>query len=105
MSLEAVGGWAVTTANNGQEAIDLALTEQPDAIVMDVMMPVMDGTTAAVAMSQDPAIAHIPVVLLTAKSQPKGQPDLTALPIVGVLGKPFNPMLLPATLSSMLGWS
>ena len=105
MSLEAVGGWDVITASNGQEALDLAASEQPDAIVMDVMMPVMDGTTAAVALSHDPATAHIPIVLLTAKSQPKGQPDLSALPVAGVLGKPFNPMLLPATLASILGWS
>ena len=105
MSLEAVGGWHVTTASSGQEALDRAMTDRPDAIVMDVMMPGMDGTTAAVALSQNPATARIPVVLLTAKAQMKGQSDLSALPVVGVLGKPFNPMLLPAALASMLGWS
>ena len=104
MSLEAVGGWQVSTAGSGLEALDLAVTQRPDAIVMDVMMPGMDGTTAAVALSQNPATAHIPIVLLTAKTQGWG-PDLSELPIVGVLGKPFNPMLLPAMLSSMLGWS
>ena len=105
MSLEMVGGWSVTTAADGQEALDRARVEQPDAIVMDVMMPGMDGTTAALALNQNPATAHIPVILLTAKSQGKGHPDLSALPVVGVLGKPFNPMLLPATLAEMLGWS
>lgn len=104
MSLEAVGGWHVSTARNGLEALDLAIAERPEAIVMDVMMPGMDGTTAAVALSQNPATAHIPIVLLTAKDQRRG-PDLSELPVVGVLSKPFNPMLLPATLAEMLGWS
>ena len=105
MSLEAVGGWHVSTASSGLEALEMAVSERPDAIVMDVMMPGMDGTTAALALNQNPATAHIPVILLTAKSQGKGHPDLSALPVVGVLGKPFNPMLLPATLAEMLGWS
>ena len=105
MSLEAVGGWHVSTASSGLEALEMAVSERPDAIVMDVMMPGMDGTTAAVALSQNPATAHIPVILLTAKSQGKGRPDLSELPVLGVLAKPFNPMLLPATLAEMLGWS
>jgi CheY-like chemotaxis protein len=49
--------------------------------------------------------ADIPIVLLTAMASVKGQQDLATLPVVGVLGKPFDPMLLPATLASMLGWS
>ena len=105
MCLEAVGGWQVTTASSGQEGLDRAVSERPDAIVMDVMMPGMDGPTAAVALRDNPATAHIPIVLLTAKAHVTGQSDLTALPVVGILGKPFDPMLLPATLASMLGWS
>jgi CheY-like chemotaxis protein len=105
MSLEAVGGWHVTTANSGQEGLERAVSERPDAIVMDVMMPGMDGPTTAVALRENPVTANIPIVLLTAKAQGKGQSDLSALPVVGVLGKPFDPMLLPATLASMLGWS
>jgi CheY-like chemotaxis protein len=105
MSLEAVGGWQVTTASSGQEGLDRALSERPDAILMDVMMPGMDGPTAALALSENPVTADIPIVLLTAMASAKGQQDLSTLPVVGVLGKPFDPMLLPATLASMLGWS
>ena len=105
MCLEAVGGWQVTTASSGQEGLDRAVSERPDAIVMDVMMPGMDGPTTAVALRENPVTAGIPIVLLTAKAQGKGQPDLSALPVVGVLSKPFDPMLLPGTLASMLGWS
>ena len=69
MCLEAVGGWQVTTASSGQEGLDRAVSERPDAIVMDVMMPGMDGPTAAVALSKNPATTDIPIVLLTAKAR------------------------------------
>lgn len=106
MSLQAVGGWQVITASSGQEGLDRAVAERPDAIVMDVMMPGMDGATAAVALSEHPVTADIPIVLLTAKKfGANDQGQLSALPVVGVLEKPFDPMLLPATLASMLGWS
>jgi CheY-like chemotaxis protein len=105
MSLEVVGGWSVTTAGGGQEALDRARAERPDAIVMDVMMPGIDGPTAAVALRDDPATADIPIVLLTAKVHAIRDGALDGLPIAGVLGKPFDPMLLPGELSATLGWS
>ncbi|GAB3878909.1 response regulator [Terrabacter terrigena] len=105
MSLEVIGGWRVTTAGGGQEAIDRARADLPDAIVMDVMMPGMDGPTAAVALRADPATAGIPIVLLTAKVQSIRDGALAGLPVEGVLGKPFDPMLLPGELSAILGWS
>ena len=105
MSLEVVGGWSVTTAGDGQQALDMARRDQPDAIVMDVMMPVMDGPTAAVALRADSATAGIPVVLLTASVQAAERAALAQLPVAGVLSKPFDPMLLPAELSAILGWS
>ena len=105
MSLELVGGWSVITAADGQQALDRARAEQPDAIVMDVMMPRMDGPTAVVALRADPATAGIPIVLLTASVLAAERAALAALPVNGVLRKPFDPMLLPAELSTILGWS
>ncbi|HEV7196673.1 MAG TPA: response regulator [Pedococcus sp.] len=105
MSLEVVGGWSVVTATDGQQGLDVARAELPDAIVMDVMMPGMDGPTAALALRADPATAGIPIVLLTAKVQAADRAAFAELPVRGVLGKPFDPMLLPAELSTMLGWS
>jgi CheY-like chemotaxis protein len=105
MSLEVVGGWSVTTAGGGQEGLDRARADRPDAIVMDVMMPDMDGPTTAVALRADPITADIPIVLLTAKVQAIRDGALAGLPIAGVLGKPFDPMLLPGELSAILGWS
>ena len=105
MSLEMVGGWTVITAADGQLALDCARTELPDAIVMDVMMPNMDGPTAAVALRADPVTAGIPIVLLTASVLAAERAVLAALPVAGVLRKPFDPMLLPAELSAILGWA
>jgi CheY-like chemotaxis protein len=105
MSLEMVGGWIVTTAADGQEAVDRARAQRPDAIVMDVMMPRMDGPTAALAIRQDPVTAGIPIVLLTASVLAAERAALAELPVAGVLSKPFDPMLLPGQLSAVLGWS
>lgn len=105
MSLELVGGWSVTTAAGGQRGLELARSELPDAIVMDVMMPGLDGPTAARALAADPATAGIPIVLLTAKIQARDRATFADLPIKGVLGKPFDPMRLPGELSELLGWA
>ena len=105
MSLEVVGGWTVLTAADGQQGLEVARAELPDAIVMDVMMPGMDGPTAAVALRADPVTAGIPIVLLTAKVQAADRATFAELPVRGVLGKPFDPMRLPAELSTILGWS
>src|SRR5277367_4250167 len=71
LSLEATAGWEVVTASSGPAGIRAAAgtLPQPDAILMDVMMPGMDGPTTFRLMQQDPAIAGIPVLLLTAKVQ------------------------------------
>jgi CheY-like chemotaxis protein len=105
MSLEMVGGWDVTTAGSGQEALTRAQADQPDVIVMDVMMPGMDGPTAARLLSENPATAAIPIVLLTAKVQVAERAALAELPVAGVLSKPFDPMSLPSELAMLLGWS
>src|ERR1700759_1145550 len=71
LSLEATAGWEILTASSGQAGIRAAVTSDPlpDAILMDVMMPGMDGPTTFRLMQQDPKISGIPVVLLTAKVQ------------------------------------
>ena len=71
LSLEATAGWQIITASSGLEGIEAAAnpTRRPDAILMDVMMPGMDGPTTVRNMRQKPEIAGIPVLLLTAKVQ------------------------------------
>jgi CheY-like chemotaxis protein len=104
LTLEATAGWEVLTANSGPQGILTALAEQPEAIVMDVMMPEMDGPTAYREMQKLPAIAHIPVILLTAKVQGVDQRRFADLGVCAVLFKPFDPMTLAQQIADALHW-
>ena len=104
LSLEMVAGWDVLTASSGCEALECAAAERPDAILLDVMMPDMDGPTTFLKLSQTPATRGIPVVLLTAKVQAADQRRLSELGVAGVLAKPFDPMLLAGKIAGVLGW-
>jgi CheY-like chemotaxis protein len=105
LSLEAVAGWKVFTASSGPEGMIAAAESQPDAILMDVMMPGMDGPTTFRAMQQSIAIAHIPVILLTAKVQGIDQRRFADLGVAAVLFKPFDPLLLSQQIADALGWT
>lgn len=105
LSLESVAGWSVLTACSGAEGIRAAHEEQPDAILMDVMMPSMDGPTTFREMQRSPEIANIPVVLLTAKVQGVDQRRFAGLGVAGVLFKPFDPLTLAEQMAATLGWS
>ena len=104
LSLEATAGWKILTASSGAEGITVASAHQPDAILMDVMMPGMDGPTTFRLMQQDPSIASIPVLLLTAKVQGVDQRRFAGLGVAAVLFKPFDPLTLAAQISESLGW-
>ena len=104
LSLEMMGGFDVLPASSGVEALEIAGRERPDAIVMDVMMPDMDGPTTFRALRADPATQGIPVVLLTAKAQSTDRARLQELGVDGVLTKPFDPLTLAQEVSSLLGW-
>ncbi len=104
LSLEATAGWEILTASSGAEGISIAAAEQPDAILMDVMMPGVDGPTTFSAMQQNPAIANIPVLLLTAKVQGVDQRRFAGLGLAGILFKPFDPLTLAEQISEVLGW-
>jgi len=104
LSLEATAGWQILTANSGAAGIEIATTEQPDAILMDVMMPEVDGPTTFRIMQENPTIAHIPVLLLTAKVQGVDQRRFAGLGVNGILFKPFDPLTLAQQISDILGW-
>ncbi|MBV9109453.1 MAG: response regulator [Gemmatimonadetes bacterium] len=104
MSLEMVAGWEVIPASSGEEGVRLAAEHRPDAILLDVMMPGMDGPATAARLGGDPATADIPIILLTAKVQPADRRRFEGLGVAGVLSKPFDPMELAAQVSGTLGW-
>jgi CheY-like chemotaxis protein len=105
LTLEAVGGFEVFTAESGSEGLAKAQIEQPDAILLDVMMPEMDGITTLKNLQANPLTNNIPVILLTAKVQATDQRRFAELGITGMVAKPFDPMTLTDQVASVLGWS
>ena len=104
LSLEATANWTILTASSGPEGVATAAREAPDAILMDVMMPGMDGPTTFKQLQSNPATANIPVVLLTAKVQGVDQRRFAGLGVAGILFKPFDPLTLAAQIAEALGW-
>lgn len=104
LTLEVVGGWTVRMAASGAEAIARVQERKPDAILLDLMMPGMDGPTTLSRLQQADS-GDIPVILLSAKVQRRDTDDLDTLGVAGVIGKPFDPITLPDRISSILGWA
>jgi two-component system, OmpR family, response regulator len=102
LSLARLGSMEVCEAENGQEGVDRAAVERPDAILLDVFMPVMDGPTTLQALRSNPATADIPVIFLTARGGRSGADDLEAMGAAGIVPKPFNPVTLPAQVRAIL---
>ena len=104
LSLETIAGWDVVLAKSGTEGVAVATREQPDAILLDVMMPEMDGPTTFLKLQATAQTTHIPVLLLTAKVQGSDQRRFAGLGVAGILFKPFDPLLLSKQVSEVLGW-
>jgi CheY-like chemotaxis protein len=104
LSLETVAGWTVFVAGSGEEGIAVAVAEQPDAILLDVMMPAMDGPTTFQRLRMNEATSAIPVIFLTAKVQPAEQRQFVELGVRGVIAKPFDPLRLAHLVAEQLGW-
>lgn len=105
VALETVGGWNVLSADGGAAALAQAAAHLPDAILLDVMMPDLDGIATFGRLREDPATRGIPVILVTAKRQVDGRQVWDGLPIAGVIPKPFDPMTLSEQVSRMLDWT
>jgi CheY-like chemotaxis protein len=103
-SLQTMAGWDVAEAYCGAQAIESAKQDQPDAILLDVMMPAMDGPAMLGKLKSMRVTSHIPIVLLTAKAEAVQNGSLAHLPVAGILLKPFDPMLLATQVANALGW-
>ena len=104
LSLELMAGWAVLGAGSGREGAALAAAEQPDAILLDVMMPDMDGAATLAQLRATPATQHIPVILLTAVALDEQARRFSQLGVAGVIDKPFEPRSLASQIAATLGW-
>lgn len=105
MSLERMAGWEVLTASSGAEGLARAEAEQPNAILLDVMMPEMDGPTTLQKLRAKETTRHIPVVFLTAKEESADLHQLTDQGATPVIAKPFDPLKLAGQVAEALGWS
>jgi CheY-like chemotaxis protein len=103
--LETVASWEVLLASSGQECLNQAAIKQPDAILLDVMMPDMDGITTFQKLQNNPATQHIPVILLTATLQSSDHHRYAQLGLTAAIAKPFDPLKLSEQVASALGWT
>jgi two-component system OmpR family response regulator len=93
-ALKSVGGCNVEVCNSGAKAMDKAVNFAPDLILLDVMMPDMDGPATLDALRGLPATANTPVIFMTAKAQPQEILRFRSLGALDVITKPFDPMAL-----------
>lgn len=101
--LESIGGYTVAPCEHGVDALAILHEFNPDLVVYDVMMPVMDGPSTFVEIRKLPHLAHIPVVFMTARTQACEVEEYRRLGAVDVIAKPFDPTGLPAMLDDI--WS
>jgi CheY-like chemotaxis protein len=104
LSLELTEDWAVLSANGGASGMTLALSMAPDAILLDVMMPDMDGPTTLRALQEQSATKSIPVIFLTAKVQATEREKFMQLGVRAIIAKPFDPLSLGQQIRDALGW-
>ncbi len=103
LAARAIGKWEVILARSGQEALEEARKAAPDVILLDAMMPGLDGTTTLAKLRADPATAKIPVIFLTAKVQKHELEQYLTLGALGVIRKPFDAMALPDEVRRLVG--
>jgi DNA-binding response OmpR family regulator len=103
-SLEAAAGWDVSTASSGSEGLVKAEVEQPNAILLDVMMPDMDGAETFQQLQANIVIQHIPTILLTAKAKLSELQEFTNLGVAGVITKPIKAQELVEQIRTILCW-
>ncbi len=82
----------------------MAMDQRPDAILLDMMMPDMDGPTTFKELQGKEATRNIPVILLTGKERPTEHATFDSFGVRGVITKPFDPLTLSSDVSKVLGW-
>ena len=101
LALVAVGKFSLEICSSGSAALEAVVSYKPDLILLDVMMPGMDGPTTLKALRLLPNLAHIPVIFMTAKVQTHEVAHYKELGAVDVIAKPFDPMTLAITIRTI----
>ncbi len=96
--------WQVMTANSGEAGLAAAIANPPDAILLDVAMPGMDGLATIAALKNNPVTAKVPIIFLTAKAQASDRRRLYEAGASGVITKPFDPTTLASQVAGFLAW-
>ncbi|KKD38833.1 MAG: response regulator [Limnoraphis robusta] len=104
LCLEDLAGWQTLTAGSGKECLRILQTEQPNAILLDVSMPEMDGFMVFEQLQSNPVTQSIPVILLTAKVLPSDRAKFSQMGVAGVITKPIEAMTLTEEVAEILGW-
>ncbi|MEO8035223.1 MAG: ATP-binding protein, partial [Acidobacteriota bacterium] len=104
-SLQLSEGWTVVTANGGTAGAALAQTSAPDAILLDIMMPELDGPSTLRALRAQVANRSTPVIFLTAKVQVAERQKFMQLGVRGIISKPFDPLTLGQQIKDLLWWT
>ena len=104
IGLETVAGHSVETAQSGEGAVARAAAQRPDAILLDVVMPGMDGPATLTALRAGAATRDVPVVMVTGLDAATHGPKLEELGAVGMIAKPFDPTRLAAQVAELLRW-
>jgi CheY-like chemotaxis protein len=103
-SLEALTDWEVMTAASGIDGLAIAQNHLPDAILLDVMMPDLDGIATFAQINLNPLLQNTPTIFLTAKATATEYEELLTLGIAGVITKPFKAKTLVNQVKQCLGW-
>jgi CheY-like chemotaxis protein len=104
IALGTIGEWRVVTAVSGEEGIERAVSERFDAILLDVVMPGMDGIAVAERLYATPATSSLPIVLLTAHDRLEDSERFRCVPVAGVIAKPFDVAGLSQQVAELVGW-
>ncbi|MBZ0187323.1 MAG: response regulator [Candidatus Obscuribacterales bacterium] len=102
LSLSMLGGFDVVEAENGKQGIEVATLEKPDVILLDMMMPIMDGPATLEALRTNEATKDIPVIFLTAKAMTTEIEKLKRMGAVDVITKPYDPTTLAGQVQQIL---
>ena len=104
LGLEMQAGWKVLNASCGEEAIKIAASQQPDVILLDLMMPDMDGKTTLQKLKTNPKTRKIPVILMTAKGKSFVEESFANLDVAAIFTKPLRPLNLTQQITEVLSF-